>query len=159
MAKSRRRSKGSGQQSRRQSKQQSRRQSRSAQNNGSNTQFESFLNKHPKGSLCPLYAHLSVSPRGRIACFFVTKNNSIIDISFRYNLGRMSRFIMREHEDRIEFEKKIQSEFYYSTWKPKQSAASNSTTEAIQEIQKVLFTRYPPCDSDEQVESIMDLNM
>jgi len=137
----------------------SRRSKRNSKQNNSSDAYQSFLNKHPRGSLCPLYAHLSVSPRGRIACFFVTKQNSIIDISFRYNLGRMSRFIVREHEDRIEFEKKIQSEFYYSAWKPRQSAASNSTTEAIQEIQKVLFTRYPPCDADVQLESIVDLNM
>ncbi len=153
MAKSRRRSRPS------KPSVQSRRSKRNSKQNNSSDAYQSFLDKHPKGSLCSLYAHLSVSPKGRIACFFVTKNNSIIDISFRYNLGRMVRFIIREHEDRIEFEKKIQSEFYYSAWKPRQSATSNSTTEAIQEIQKVLFTRYPPCDADVQLESIVDLNM
>ena len=97
----------------------SRRSARSM-NNGSSNKLESFFAEHSKRSLHSLYSHFMVSPKGRIAIFLITPNNELIDVSFRFNNGRLTRWLESEHSHVKEYRNAtILERFKYKPWTEK----------------------------------------
>jgi len=114
-----------------------RRRSLKSINNGSSNKLETFFAKHSKRSLHSLYSQFMVSPSGRIAIFLITRNNELIDLSFRLNNGRLTRWMESKHGRIKEYRNAtILERFKYKPW--------NKEDRDLKELEERFLAMYPP---------------